>query len=218
MRRDEIVSVIRKTGMVAVVRADTPERAVRVADACAQAGIVAIEIAFTVSGAHRIIETLAGEFAEKDLILGAGTVLDPETARIAILSGARYIVSPCLNREVITLCNRYQVPSMPGAMTILETVACMEAGADMVKIFPGELFGPAIIKAIRGPLPQAPLMPTGGVTLENAADWIRAGADALGVGGSLTAAAAKDDFQQITEIGRRFLGIIRDAKGGLFHG
>ena len=114
------------------------------------------------------IRELATKYTNGEIIIGAGTVLDPETARVAILSGAQYIVSPCLNVETVKLCNRYQVACMPGAMTIKEVVEAMEAGADVVKIFPGELFGPKIIKAIKGPLPQAVLMPTGGVTVDNA--------------------------------------------------
>jgi 2-dehydro-3-deoxyphosphogluconate aldolase / (4S)-4-hydroxy-2-oxoglutarate aldolase len=144
--------------------------------------------------------------------VGAGTVLDPETARAAILAGAKYVVSPCLNKEVVTLCNRYQVPCMPGAMTIKEVVECLEAGADIVKIFPGELFGPAIIKAIKGPIPQAKLMPTGGVSLENVDQWIKAGCVAVGVGGNLTAGAKKGDYKSISDIGKQFVEKVKEAR------
>jgi 2-dehydro-3-deoxyphosphogluconate aldolase/(4S)-4-hydroxy-2-oxoglutarate aldolase len=176
-------------------------------------GVAAIEITFTVPGAHRVIEALAKRFSEDDIILGAGTVLDPETTRIAILSGAQYVVSPSLNPETVRLCNRYRVACMPGAMTLREVIECMEAGADIVKVFPGELFGPRIIKAIRGPLPQAELMPTGGVTVENAAEWIKAGAVALGVGSSLTAGARTGDYDKVTETARLFIERIREARG-----
>ncbi|MFL6257185.1 MAG: bifunctional 2-keto-4-hydroxyglutarate aldolase/2-keto-3-deoxy-6-phosphogluconate aldolase, partial [Pyrinomonadaceae bacterium] len=141
-----------------------------------------------------------------------GTVLDPETARIAILSGAAYIVSPSLNPETVRLCNRYQVPVMPGAMSIRDVLEAMELGADVVKLFPGEAFGPSIIKAIRGPLPQAPLMPTGGVDLSNVAEWIGAGAVAVGAGGSLTGGAKTGDFDSITKTARAFIEKIREAR------
>ena len=127
--------------------------------------------------------------------------------------GAQYVVSPCLNIETVQLCNRYQIACMPGAMTIKEVVECMEVGADIVKIFPGELFGPAIIKAVKGPIPQAPLMPTGGVSLENVGEWIKAGAVAVGVGGNLTSSAQKGDYALITNIAKQFINKIKEARG-----
>lgn len=213
MKKEQVITRIRETGLVAVVRAENEDSAVRITEACLKGGVPAIEITFTVPGAHKVIEALASRFDEKEIILGAGTVLDPETARIAILSGAKYVVSPSLNVETVKLCNRYRVACMPGAMTIREVVECMEAGADIVKVFPGELFGPQIIKAIKGPLPQAEIMPTGGVTVENAAEWIKAGAVALGAGGSLTAGAKTGDYDKITETAKRFIEKIREARG-----
>ena len=152
-------------------------------------------------------------FTDEQIILGAGTVLDPETARIAILSGARYVVSPSLNIETVKLCNRYRIACMPGAMTVREVIECLEAGADIIKVFPGELFGPKIIKAIKGPVPQAELMPTGGVTVDNAAEWIKAGAVALGAGSSLTAGAKTGDYAKITETAKLFIQRIKEARG-----
>ncbi|HBQ64382.1 MAG TPA: bifunctional 2-keto-4-hydroxyglutarate aldolase/2-keto-3-deoxy-6-phosphogluconate aldolase [Clostridiales bacterium] len=212
MNRQEVVGRIKKSGLVAVVRADSEHKAVAIAEQCAEAGVAAIEITFTVPGAHRIIEKLAGHFGST-ILVGAGTVLDAETARIAILSGARYVVSPCLVPDVVRCCSRYQVAVMPGAMTIRETLECMEAGADMVKVFPGELFGPAVIKAIKGPLPQAPLMPTGGVSLDNVAQWIKAGAEAVGVGGALTASVAEKGMESIRETAEKFIAEIQKARG-----
>src|SRR5215210_9414385 len=133
----EILRRITDAGLVAVVRAETAEQALRIAEAVVAGGCPAIEVTFTVPGAHRVIEALAAAYKPSDLILGAGTVLDPETARIAILSGATYVVSPSLNPDTVRLCNRYQVPIMPGAMTIREILAAMEAGADVIKLFPG---------------------------------------------------------------------------------
>jgi 2-dehydro-3-deoxyphosphogluconate aldolase/(4S)-4-hydroxy-2-oxoglutarate aldolase len=139
-------------------------------------------------------------------------VLDPETARAAILAGAQYVVTPCLNVETVKLCNRYKVACMPGAMTLKETVEAMEAGGDVIKIFPGELFGPAIIKAYRGPLPHAPLMPTGGISIDNVADWIKAGSVAVGVGGTLTAGAKTGNYAAITDLAKQFIEKIKEAR------
>ena len=208
----DILRRITDAGLVAVVRAETAEQAQRTADAVLAGGCPAVEMTFTVPGAHRVIEALAARYSPSELILGAGTVLDPETARIAILSGASYVVSPSLNVETVRLCNRYQVPVMPGAMTIREVIEAMEAGADVVKLFPGEAFGPGIIKAIKGPLPQAPLMPTGGVDLSNVAEWIRAGAVAVGAGGSLTGGAKTGDYDSITSNARAFIEKIKAAR------
>jgi len=213
MSRQELVTRIRDNGLVAVVRAESAEKAYRIFDACIEGGVAAIEITFTVPGAHKIIEDLASKYTSGDIILGAGTVLDPETARIAILSGAQYIVSPNVNLDTIKLCNRYQVPSMPGAMTIREILDAMEAGADIIKIFPGNLFGPAIIKSVMGPLPQAPMMPTGGVSIETVKEWIEAGAVAVGAGSSLTKGAKTGDYAAITATAKEFLKRIREARG-----
>jgi len=213
MSRQELVTRIRDNGLVAVVRAESAEKAYRIFDACIEGGVAAIEITFTVPGAHKIIEDLASKYTSGDIILGAGTVLDPETARIAILSGAQYIVSPNVNIDTIKLCNRYQVPSMPGAMTIKEILEAMEAGADIIKIFPGNLFGPAIIKSVLGPIPQAPMMPTGGVSLDTVKDWIKAGAVAVGAGSSLTKGSKTGDYAAITETAREFLKRIKEARG-----
>lgn len=212
MKKQEILQKIQKTGLVAVVRAENPEQAVKITEACIAGGVAAIEITFTVPFADEVIRMLAKKYADQ-IILGAGTVLDPETARAAILAGAQYIVSPYLNVETVKLCNRYQVACMPGAMTFKEMAECMEAGADIVKIFPGELFGPAIIKAAKGPLPQAQLMPTGGVSLENVHQWVAAGAVAVGVGGNLTGGAKKGDYASITAIAKEYIAKIQEARG-----
>jgi 2-dehydro-3-deoxyphosphogluconate aldolase/(4S)-4-hydroxy-2-oxoglutarate aldolase len=207
----EVLGKIVASGLVAVIRAESPDQAARIAEACALGGVAALEITFTVPGASGAIEHLA-KTKSGQILLGAGTVLDPETARIAILAGAQFVVSPALNPETARLCNRYQVPYMPGAGTIREVVEAMECGADIVKIFPGEILGPAFVKAVRGPLPQASLMPTGGVSLENVADWIKAGAVAVGVGGNLTAGAKTGDFASITQLARRFVEKIKEAR------
>jgi len=213
MEKEQVLSTIRKCGLVAVVRARDGDDARRIADACIAGGVAGIELTYTVPGITDIIRTLAREYKGNDeFIIGAGTVLDPETARDAILAGAQYVVSPYLNLEMVKLCNRYRVPVMPGAMTIKEAVEVMEAGADIIKIFPGELFGPKIIRAIKGPLPQARMMPTGGVSVENVAEWITAGAVAVGAGSSLTGGAKTGNYAQITETAKRFIEEIQKAR------
>ncbi|MBZ5673814.1 MAG: bifunctional 2-keto-4-hydroxyglutarate aldolase/2-keto-3-deoxy-6-phosphogluconate aldolase [Acidobacteriia bacterium] len=208
-----VLSRITESGLVAIVRTDDSSQASRIVDACAEGGAAAIEITFTVPGATAVIEELAKRYPARQIVLGAGTVLDPETARIAILAGAQFVVSPSLNAGTARLCNRYQIPYLPGAGTIREIVEAMESGADIIKIFPGETLGPAFVKAAKAPLPQALLMPTGGVSIDNAAEWIKAGSVALGVGGNLTAGAKTGDFKSITELTRRFVSVIEEARG-----
>ncbi|MBR0143784.1 MAG: bifunctional 2-keto-4-hydroxyglutarate aldolase/2-keto-3-deoxy-6-phosphogluconate aldolase, partial [Clostridia bacterium] len=175
-------------------------------------GVVAVELTFTVPFAHEIIETLAKRYQSGEVIIGAGTVLDPETARIAMLSGAQYIVSPHLNLDTMKLCNRYRVPVMPGIVTPREALEALEAGADILKVFPGELFGPKAIKALKGPIPQGRYMPTGGVSVDNVAEWIKAGAVAVGAGSSLTAGAKTGEYEKITATAKIFLENIRAAR------
>ena len=198
---------------MAIVRTNETSQASRIVEACVQGGVAAVEITYTVPGATAVIEELAKRYPAQQIALGAGTVLDPETARIAILAGAQFIVSPALNTATARLCNRYQIPYLPGAGTIREIVEAMESGADIIKVFPGETLGPAFVKAARAPLPQASLMPTGGVSIDNAAEWIRAGSVALGVGGNLTAGAKTGDFKSITDLARRFVAAIQEARG-----
>lgn len=207
MEKFETLKRIEDVGVVAVVRAENEEKAKNIAYACMDGGIDSIEIAFTVPGAHKVIEALIEEFGN-DLLVGAGTVLDSETARIAILSGAKYIVSPAFDLDTAKLCNRYQIPYMSGCMTLTEMIQAMEAGVDIIKVFPGSAFGPSIIKAIKGPLPQANLMPTGGVSLENVDQWIKNGCIAVGVGGALTKGSKED----ITATAKKFVEKVKEAR------
>lgn len=208
----QVLSRVVESGLVAIVRTDSADQAARIADACVQGGVAALEITFTVPGAADVITDLVKRYRPEQLIIGAGTVLDPETARVAILAGAQFLVSPALNPETARLANRYQIPYMPGADTVRDVIEAMECGADIVKVFPGETLGPQFVKAVKAPLPQASLMPTGGVSIENAATWIKAGAVALGVGGHLIAGAKTGDFKSITELARRFIQAIRQAR------
>ncbi len=196
------------SGLVAIVRVDSSEQALRIAEACAEGGVMALEVTFTTPGATSIIETLAKRYDR--IAIGAGTVLDPETARIALLAGAQFLVSPALSAETARLANRYQVPYMPGVASPRDVVDAMECGCDILKVFPGETLGPTFLKAVRAPLPQAALMPTGGVSVENVGTWIEAGAVAVGVGSNLI---GNGDCQSITTRARRFLDAIREARG-----
>jgi 2-dehydro-3-deoxyphosphogluconate aldolase/(4S)-4-hydroxy-2-oxoglutarate aldolase len=177
-----------------------------------EGGVVALEITFTVPGAHTVIEELSKRFSRGEILLGAGTVLDAETARIAMLSGAQYIISPSVNPDTARICNRYQMPYMPGIATPTEAVQALECGCDVLKVFPGESLGPTFVKAVKAPLPQAQLMPTGGVAVNNVAEWIKAGAVAVGVGGHLIAGAKTGDFKSISTTARQFLEEIRKAR------
>lgn len=215
MDKQTVIQKIKDAGIVAVVRAENGESAKKISDACLEGGVPAIELTFTVPGAHRVIEELAAEYKNGEMILGAGTVLDAETARIAILSGAQYIVSPCYDEATVRLCNRYAIPCMPGVMTIKDVVAALEMGVDIIKLFPGDSFGPGMVKAIKGPIPQANIMPTGGVDVNNVAQWIKAGVAAVGAGSSLTKGAKTGDYKAITETGRQFVENIKNARAAL---
>lgn len=210
--RWELVGKIVESGLVAIVRTDSANKAKKIADACIAGGVTAIEITLTVPGALGVISELAATYKNGEIIIGAGTVLDAETARAAMLAGAAYMVTPSLNIETVKICNRYQVPIMAGAMTIREIVEALEAGTDVVKVFPGDSLGPTFVRAAMGPLPQAPLMPTGGVSLTNVDEWIKAGCVAVGVGGKLTGGAEIGDFEAVTETARQFLAKIAQAR------
>lgn len=220
MKKLQIIQKIVEEGVVAVLRGDTPEQVVEMAEQAIAGGIKVIEVTMTVPFALRAIETLSRKYswnsADPDTyaVIGVGTVLDPETARAAILSGAQFVVGPCLNRETVMLCNRYRVPIMPGAMTIKEIQEALEIGADIVKLFPGNLYDPSMIKAIKGPLPQANIMPTGGVSLDNLAEWIKAGAVAVGIGSDLTSEALKrKDFLLVAKKAAAYKEAFLKAKG-----
>ncbi len=214
MLKLKVLNRVVESGLVAIVRTDSPDQAARIADACAHGGVAALEITFTVPNAAAVISDLVKRHKPEEITVGAGTVLDPETARVAILAGAQFLVSPALSVETARLANRYQVPYMPGADTVRDVIEAMECGADIIKVFPGEVLGPDFIRTVRAPLPQASLMPTGGVSIDNARAWIKSGAVALGVGGNLIAGAKTGDYESITRLARRFIEVIREARGG----
>jgi 2-dehydro-3-deoxyphosphogluconate aldolase / (4S)-4-hydroxy-2-oxoglutarate aldolase len=213
MSRDRTLSRILESGIVAVVRSESGEPLLKVAKALAQGGVTAIEVTFTVPGAIDVIRQVSHELGDS-IALGAGTVLDPETARAAILAGAEFIVAPTLNHEVIRLCRRYDKAVIPGALTPTEVLSAWESGADVVKVFPADLGGPAYLKALHGPLPQIRLMPTGGVDLSTAESFLKAGACCLGVGSALVEpkAIAAGDFDRIRDLAAQFCAIVRQCR------
>jgi 2-dehydro-3-deoxyphosphogluconate aldolase/(4S)-4-hydroxy-2-oxoglutarate aldolase len=202
-------------GIVAVVRAPDPAGLVEVIRALAAGGVTVAEVTLTVPNALEVVREAKRALGDS-VLLGAGTVLDPETCRAALLAGAEFIVSPTLNLDVIRLCRRYDKLVMPGAFTPTEILAAWEAGADIVKVFPADVVSPAFFKAMRGPLPQVRLMPTGGVDLTNAADFLKAGACCLGVGSQLVdpKLVAAKAFDQLRELAARYVEVVRRARMG----
>lgn len=214
MNKQQIIEQIETLGLVPVVRAASADEAMRVIDAIKEGGVSVLEITMTVPGAVKVIEEVAARYGEEATV-GAGTVLDPETARACILAGAQFVISPALNLETISLCRRYSVAVMPGALTPTEVVTAWQAGADLVKIFPcGSMGGASYIKNLKGPLPHIKFIPTGGVSLKTAADFIKAGSSALGVGTDLVDVKAirAGDARVVTERARQFTEIIREAR------
>ncbi len=215
MEKREVFSRMISEGLVPVVRVSSAQEAIDVADAIKEGGVSSIEITMSVQGAIEVIRELTQKYKDK-IIMGAGTVLDPETGRAALLAGAQFIVSPTLNLDLIHLAHRYSAVVIPGTMTPTEILTAWNAGADLVKVFPAaQLGGPEYIRALRGPLPQILLVPTGGVNLQNAGAFIRAGATALGAGGELVdkKAVKEKKFHVITENTRAFLKAIQEARG-----
>ncbi len=211
LKKHALIKSILDIGIVAIIRAESVESAEKAVEACIEGGLSAVELTFTVSGAPRLIEKLHSRIRHS-CVLGAGTVLDSETARIAILSGASYIVSPNFDVSTALLCNRYAVPYMAGCYTPTEAVRAMEYGVEIIKLFPSSLHSPNIIKAFTAPLPQANIMPTGGVNLSNAKQWIAAGAVALGVGGDLTSGVKTGDFALVKEKALAYKKAVKEAR------
>jgi 2-dehydro-3-deoxyphosphogluconate aldolase/(4S)-4-hydroxy-2-oxoglutarate aldolase len=215
MNKETQLREVLDAGIVAVVRSPDSQQLVDVARALADGGVHVMEITFTVPGALEVIRQVRAALGNR-VLLGAGTVLDPETARAAILAGAEFIVAPTLNLEVIQLCRRYDKLVMPGAFTPTEVLTAWEAGADIVKVFPADVGGPNYFKALKGPLPQIRLMPTGGVDLQTAAAFLKAGACCLGVGSQLVEpkAVADRNFDRIRDLARQYVAIVQQTRKG----
>lgn len=205
MQRVELVKKIESAGVIAVVRGTSKEQGKKACEALIAGGMKGLEITFTLPKADEVIEELIAKRTDAKIVIGAGTVLDVTTARLAILAGAEFIVSPTFDQATAELCNLYQIPYLPGCMTITEMKTALKAGVDIVKLFPGSAFGPAILSAFKAPLPQLNIMPTGGVSSDNLAEWLRAGAIAVGAGGKLLAPAEKDDYQQVTKNAEEYM-------------
>lgn len=205
---------MQKQGIVAVIRGESIDVALKTVEACYKGGIKIIELTFTVPGADVLIKTLTDKYKGTDMVIGAGTVLDPETARIAILAGAKFIVSPSLNIDTVKMCNRYGVPVMPGVMTPTEAQTALEYGVDVLKMFPGDIAKPAGLKALKGPFPYVNIMPTGGVSADNVEEWFKAGAFAVGAGSFLTKDAKTGDYDKVTAVCKAFVDKVQSIIGG----
>lgn len=215
MRKEQVLTRMKEDCLVAVVRAKNKEQGEKIIDAIVAGGINFIEITMTMDEGNPVefIQFMADKYRNNDkVVIGAGTVLDPETARAVILAGANYVVSPGLNVETIKLCNRYRVPMLPGVMSPTEAITALEAGCDIIKVFPGNVVGPGAISSFKGPLPQGDFMPSGGVDVDNVDKWIKAGACAVGTGSSLTKGAKTGDFAAVTAKAREFVEAVTAAR------
>lgn len=215
MRKEQVLTRMKEDCLVAVVRAKNKEQGEKVIDAIVAGGINFIEITMTMDEGNPVefIQFMADKYRNNDkVVIGAGTVLDPETARAVILAGANYVVSPGLNVETIKLCNRYRIPMLPGVMSPTEAITALEAGCDIIKVFPGNVVGPGAISSFKGPLPQGYFMPSGGVDVDNVDKWIKAGACAVGTGSSLTKGAKTGDFAAVTAKAREFVEAVAAAR------
>jgi len=215
MPAENRVETIRRAGVVAIMRAKSSDQLLAAADAIKEGGVNAIEVTMTTPGALAVINKAAEKYGA-EVLFGVGSVLDAESARAAILNGAQFVVCPTLSFDTITMCKRYSIPVMPGAFTPTEILAAWEAGADIVKVFPASVGGPAYIKAVKAPLPQVRLMPVGGVDLNTTADFIRAGCEVVAVGSALVDQKLLDarDFKTLTERARRFREEVEKGRSG----
>ncbi|RDY71615.1 bifunctional 4-hydroxy-2-oxoglutarate aldolase/2-dehydro-3-deoxy-phosphogluconate aldolase [Halobacillus trueperi] len=208
MKKLDVYQQLLNSKLTVVVRGNSPEQAIETAEACIRGGVKSLEFTFTIPQAEKVIQ----HFSNHDgIIIGAGSVLDSETAKLAIHSGAEYIVGPNFSKETARLCNRYQVPYIPGCMTVNETIEALEFGSSIVKLFPGQAFSPSHIKAVKGPVPQVEIMPTGGVDLDNIQDWFRNGAVHVGVGGEITRPAQQGNFETVTANAKLFIEAIEEV-------
>ncbi|MEE8825135.1 KHG/KDPG aldolase [Lentilactobacillus sunkii] len=215
LEKSKVLTQVQNSGIVAVVRGNSKEEAYQTAKACIKGGVGSIELAFTAPNADQVIGKLNEEYADdENVLIGAGTVLDAPTARIAIIAGARYIVSPSFSEEVAKMCNLYTIPYIPGCMTPTDIQNALTFGSEIVKLFPGSIVGSSMVSELHGPFPQVKIMVTGGVTLANLPEWFDKGAKIVGVGGQMVGPAAQGDFEKVTENAREFKeqldGIVSD--------
>ncbi len=211
MQRAELLQKVIDAGVVAVVRAESHEKAVKIVDAVVAGGITGIELTYSVPRANDVIAELVARYAGTDIVVGAGTVLDTASARLAMIAGAKFIVSPSFNADVAKMCNLYQIPYIPGVMTPTEAQTAMEYGSELLKLFPGAATGPRMIEDLKGPFPYINILPSGGVSVDNIAEWVAAGAAAVSAGGGVIAPAEDDDFAAVTANAQEFVAAYRAA-------
>lgn len=213
MKRVNILTRLKKCGVIAVVRGKSCEEAIKSCDALVEGGIVGLEVTFTIPQAEKAIEALLDKYKNNSrVVIGAGTILDPATARLALNSGAQYIVSPFFDQGTSELCNLYQIPYIPGCMTVTEIKTALSSGVDIVKLFPGNSFDPNIIFAIKAPLPHINVMVTGGVNLENMGSWFETGATLVGIGGNILAPAELNNYDEITDKAKKYMSKFKSFK------
>ncbi len=217
MQKVEILKNIEAAGVIAVVRGKSPKQALQTSIAAIKGGIKGIELTFTVPNANQVIAKLSEEYANTAVTIGAGTVLDEATARLALMAGAKFIVSPTFNAQVAVLCNLYEIPYIPGCMSVTEMQTAMQYGSTLVKMFPGNLLTPKMIQDVKAPFPQISIMPSGGVNLTNLQQWFEAGATVVGAGGNLVGPGDHDDFEQVTENARHYATEYRRINNLLTH-
>ncbi len=213
MDKNLLMLKLKEEKLVAVIRGNSQEEVIKIVDAVYAGGIHFMEITFTIPNADLVIAQLSKKYEQQqDIVIGAGTCLDTVSARLAILAGAKFVVSPHLDIEVMKLCNSYKIPCFPGATTVKDMVEALKYGAEVIKLFPADVYGPKGIQSFKGPLPQADFMPTGGVSCENVKQWLRNGAIAVGTGSSLTKGAATNDFEAVKKEAQRFVALVEEFK------
>ncbi|WP_209123819.1 bifunctional 2-keto-4-hydroxyglutarate aldolase/2-keto-3-deoxy-6-phosphogluconate aldolase [Alkalihalobacillus sp. BA299] len=211
LQKYEILNEMHNGYIVAVIRGQNKEEAVEISRQAFKGGIRSLEITFTTPGAEEAIEELT-RLGDKQMIVGAGTVLDEATARVAIMKGAQYIVSPHFDPSIAKMCNRYAIPYLPGCGSVTEIMSALTYGVDVIKLFPGSLLGPGYIKDVKGPIPHAELMPSGGVSLDNLSQWVKKGAFAVGIGSALTSCVTEGDYRAVEKAARQFVDKLAEVK------
>lgn len=216
MKRTGILNKLADAGVIPVIRGKSKEQGKKACDALIAGEMTALEITFTIPEATELIQEVVSEHQDSAIVVGAGTVLEATTARLAIMAGAEFIVSPSFDLETAKICNLYQIPYIPGCMTITEIKDALQAGSEIIKLFPGSAYGPSMIPAVKAPLPHANIMPTGGVNLANLTEWFQAGAVAVGVGGNLLAPMNEGNYDAITEMAAQYMEAFRKIKEGSY--
>lgn len=212
MQKTELLMKVVKSGVISVVRTESGEKAIKLVEAIVAGGIKSIELTYSVPHANEVISELTKKYQNTEVIIGAGTVLDIVSARLAIIAGAQFIVSPSFNKEVAKLCNLYQIPYVPGILTPKEAQNALEYGSELIKLFPGDITGSKMIKDLKGPFPSINILPSGGVNVDNVSDWFKAGAVAVSAGGGVTAPGEHGDYSAVTANAKAFMEAFNSAK------